>query len=74
LLDGDRFVGRIDVAVDRARGALSVLAATPEETTPPTRSNAKPVAAALRELAEWAGASAVEVAGPVPSVWRSALA
>ena len=74
LLDGDRFVARIDLAVDRARGVLRVLAATPEETTPPTRSNAKPVAAALRELAGWAGATTIEVAGPVPSVWRSALA
>ena len=73
LLDGDRFVARVDLAADRARGVLRVLAATPEEATPPTRSSAKPVVAALRELAEWTDASAIEVAGPVPSVWRSAL-
>jgi uncharacterized protein YcaQ len=74
LLDGDRFVARIDLAVDRARGVLRVLAATPEETMQPTRSNAEPVAAAIRELAAWTGASVIEVGGPVPSAWRFALA
>lgn len=73
LLDGDRFVARVDLAVDRTRDALKILAATPEEATPPTRSNAKPVAAALHELADWTAAAAIEVAGPVPSAWRSAL-
>lgn len=74
LLDGDRFVARVDLAVDRTRDALKILAATPEEATPPTRSNAKPVAAALHELADWTAAAAIEVAGPVPSAWRSAIA
>jgi uncharacterized protein YcaQ len=74
LLDGDTFVALVDLAVDRARGVLKVLAATPVETAPPTRANAEPVAAALHELAEWTGSSAIEVSGPVPPVWRSALA
>ena len=74
LLDGDRFVARVDLAVDRTRDALKILAATPEEATPPTRSNAKSVAAALHELADWTAAAAIEVAGPVPSAWRSAIA
>ncbi len=73
LLDGDRFVARVDPAADRARGRLVVRRVTPEPGVKPDRSSAVAVAAAVEELASWTGADAIEVAGPVPQAWRRAL-
>ena len=73
LLDGDRFVARVDPAADRARGVLVVGAVTPEPGVRPNRSSAATIAAAVHELAAWTGAAALEVTGPVPQAWRRAL-
>jgi uncharacterized protein YcaQ len=73
LLDGDRFVARVDSAADRARGVLVVGAVTPEPGVRPNRSSGATVATAVRELAAWTGAAALEVSGPVPQAWRRAL-
>ena len=73
LLDGDRFVARVDPALDRERGRLLVHAVTPEEGVRPDRSNGATLAGAVHELAEWLGADRVEVTGVVPSAWRRSL-
>ena len=73
LLVGDRFVARVDPAADRARGRLVVHRVTPEPGVKPDRTSAAALGAAVEELASWTGADAIEVAGPVPQVWRRAL-
>jgi uncharacterized protein len=73
LLDGDRFLARVDPAVDRERGRLLLHAVTPEAGVAADRSTARSVAAAIRDLATWAGAGDIEVTGPVPPVWRRVL-
>ncbi|HET8527205.1 MAG TPA: crosslink repair DNA glycosylase YcaQ family protein [Actinomycetota bacterium] len=73
LLDGERFVARVDPAVDREGGRLLVHAVTPEDGIRPDRSNAATVAGAVHELADWLGAERVEVTGPVPPAWRRSL-
>jgi hypothetical protein len=73
LLHGDRFVARVDPTVDRARGRLVVNAVHVEPGVRPARELGSAVADAVRELATWSGADDVEVAGPVPAPWRSAL-
>src|SRR5262245_51668264 len=73
LLDGDRFLARVDPAVDRVRGRLPVHAVTPEDGRSPDRSTAAAVAGAIHELAAWAGAGTIEVTGPVPTAWRRGL-
>jgi hypothetical protein len=73
LLHGDRFVARVDPAVDRARGRLVLNAVHVEPGLRPDRELGPAVADAVRELAAWSGADDVEVAGPVPASWRSAL-
>lgn len=73
LLDGDRFLARVDPAVDRERGRLLVHAVTPESSVTADRSSAATVAAAVHDLATWAGADDVEVTGPVPAAWRRGL-
>ena len=73
LLDGDRFLARVDPALDRDRGRLLVHAVTPENGVRPDRSTAATLAGAVHELAGWLGAERVEVTGAVPAAWRRAL-
>ncbi len=73
LLHGDRFVARVDPAIDRDRGRLVLNAVHPEIGVTPARELGPVVAGAIGELAAWLGATSVEVAGPVPSAWRRHL-
>jgi uncharacterized protein YcaQ len=74
VLHGDRFVGRVDPAVDRDRGSLRVNAIHAEPGVRPTRDLGDAVAGAVRELAAWAGVDRIDVDGPAPPAWRRALA
>ena len=73
LLDGDRFVARVDPAANRDRGVLVVGAVTPEPGVRPDRSSGARIAAAVHELAGWTGSTSLEVTGPVPTAWRRSL-
>jgi len=73
LLVGDRFLGRVDPAADRARGRLLVHSVTPEPEVKPDRESGLALADAVHELATWVGADAIEVTGSVPPVWRRSL-
>jgi uncharacterized protein YcaQ len=73
VLHGDRFVARVDPAVDRDRGRLVLNAVHAEDGVRPTREDGAAVAGAVHELAGWAGATEVELAGPVPAGWRRAF-
>ncbi len=70
VLDGDRLVGRVDAAVDRAAGRLRVHAIYAEPDAP---ADAGPrLAAVLGELGRWVGVRDVAV-GTVPPVWAGAF-
>lgn len=73
LLHGDRFVARVDSAVDRERGRLVLNAVHAEDGTRPTRELGPVVAGAIHELAAWVGASRVDMEGPVPDAWRRSI-
>ena len=73
VLHGDRFVGRVDSAVDRDRERLVVNAVHAEPDVRPTREMGVAVAGAIRELAAWAGVGRVDLEGPAPPAWRRAL-
>jgi uncharacterized protein len=72
ILHGDRLVGRVDPALDRARGRLVVKAIHPEPGAPADAGPA--VATALEDLAGFLGADGVDLAQPPPAVWRGAFA
>jgi uncharacterized protein len=72
VLHGDRLVGRVDPAVDRARGRLVVNAVHAQPDAPATAGPA--VAAALEELAAFLGADGVELRQPPPRIWRTGFA
>jgi uncharacterized protein YcaQ len=73
LLHGDRFVARVDPAVDREGGRLVLNAVHPEDGARPARELGPVIGAAVHELAAWAGAGRVDLEGPAPDVWRRAL-
>jgi len=72
VLAGDRFVGRVDPAMDRRRGRLVVNAIHPEPAAPAEAGPA--LATALERLAAFLGADGVELRQPPPRIWRGAFA
>jgi uncharacterized protein YcaQ len=72
VLHGDRLVGRVDPAMDRARGRLVVNAVHAEPDAPAAAGPA--LAAALQELAAFLGAEGVELRQPPPRAWRDGFA
>ena len=73
VLDGDRFVARVDPAMDRVSGRLLVRAVHPEPETKPTAEVWRSVAGAVGELAGWLGATEIELEAPAPAAFRNAL-
>jgi uncharacterized protein len=73
VLDGDRFVARVDPAMDRANGRLLIRAVHAEPGVRTTLESGRPVAQAVRDLASWLGATDIELDGSVPAAWRSGL-
>jgi uncharacterized protein len=72
ILHGDRLVGRVDPALDRARGRLVVKAIHPEPDAPADAGPA--VATALDQLATFLGADGVDLDQPPSPVWRGGFA
>jgi uncharacterized protein len=72
ILHGDTLIGRVDPAYDRKERRLVVNAVHAEPGQGPETGPA--VSNALEELGRFLGARSIELAGPVPSVWRKALA
>jgi uncharacterized protein YcaQ len=73
LLHGDRFVARVDPAIDRDAGRLTLNAVHPETGVRPSKDLGPVVAGAVHDLATWLGADALELRGPVPAPWRRHL-
>jgi uncharacterized protein YcaQ len=72
LLDGDRLVGRLDVAMNRAQQRLE-LKAVHTETIREAEGAGPSTAQAVRELAEFLGAGDVALPRSLPRQWRPAL-
>jgi uncharacterized protein YcaQ len=72
ILDGDRFVGRVDLAMDRKRNTLVAHAIHAEDKVPRGARLPKAIARELQRLATWRGATDVEVRA-APDAWRPAF-
>ena len=73
VLDGDRFVALVDPAMDRANERLLVRAVHAAPGTRPTREVWRSVAGAVGDLAARLGATKIELDGPAPAAFRTAL-
>jgi uncharacterized protein len=73
VLDGDRFIARVDPANDREGSRLLVRHLVPEPGVKADAANARAVSTAVYDLADWVGAERVDVDRSVPAAWRRAL-
>jgi uncharacterized protein YcaQ len=72
VLDGDRLVARIDLAMDRKRQTLVALEVHAEPKVPRGKRLPQAIRRELERLAAWRGATAIEVRA-APDAWRPAL-
>jgi uncharacterized protein YcaQ len=72
VLDGERLVGRIDLAMDRKRNVLSAMEVHKEPSTPRGRRLPAAIRKELERLAAWRGASGIEVL-KAPPEWLGVL-
>jgi uncharacterized protein YcaQ len=72
ILHGDTLAGRVDPAYDRKEQRLVVNAVHAELGQ--ASETGRAVLTALEELGTFLGARSIDVVGPVPRVWRKALA
>jgi uncharacterized protein YcaQ len=73
ILDGERLVGRADLAIDRKRGVLQALSVHKEPGAPRGKRLPQAIRRELERLAAWRGATSIEV-GEAPPEWRVVLA
>ena len=73
ILWGERFIGRIDPRLDRAKGELVINAVHAEPGAPDGPEVADAVAAEIARLGEFVGARRVRYTARVPSGWKGAL-
>jgi len=69
LLHGDRLIGRIDAAMDRARGVLNVNAIYAEPDAPKTKSTTRAIAEAIESLAKFLQAREITFPRRMPRGW-----
>jgi uncharacterized protein YcaQ len=73
ILHGDRLIGRIDPALDRATGTLTLNAVMAEPDAPRNQRTARAVRRAITDLASVIGARDIACAGPEPPPWQLTL-
>jgi uncharacterized protein YcaQ len=73
VLDGDRLVARIDLAMDRKRGVLQAIEVHKEPRTPRGKRLPQAIRRELERLAAWRGATGIEVL-KAPPEWLGTLA
>lgn len=73
ILDGDRFVGRIDPLMDRLNERLVINAVHAEQGAAEGKAQAKRIAESIGELAEFLGAKEVVYPGKIPEPWKGHL-
>jgi uncharacterized protein YcaQ len=74
ILHDDELIGRIDPAMDRATGRLTINAVHAEPRASRSASTGRAVAGAIQDLAVFLGAREITYPGPLPQPWKRALA
>jgi uncharacterized protein YcaQ len=73
VLDGDKLVARIDLALDRKRDVLSAITVHKEPSAPKGKRLPQAIRKELERLAAWRGATGIEVL-QAPPEWLAVLA
>ena len=73
ILMGDRFIGRVDPAMDRKTGILTINGVWAEPTAPKDKFTGKAVGQAIEDLAKFLGATKIDYSKKIPAAWKAAL-
>ncbi|MCB9135939.1 MAG: YcaQ family DNA glycosylase [Anaerolineales bacterium] len=73
VLDGDRFIARLDPRMDRKTGVLTLNAIHAEPGVDVNEVTGRAVASAVQELGDFLGAQAIYLNGHTPEGWRKEL-
>jgi uncharacterized protein len=73
IIWGDRFIGRIDAAIDKKKEMLIVRSVHAEPGAPKEKEVASEIGETAERLARFLGAKEVKYSGRVPGPWKSAL-
>ncbi len=73
ILHGEQLIGRIDPAMDRERGRLTINAVFAERAAPVDKGTGNAIATAIQNLAEFLGAKEIVSSRRVPKGWARTL-
>jgi uncharacterized protein len=73
ILSGERFIGRIDPRLDRAKGELRIHAVHAEAEAPRDRRTGAEIGETIDRLAQFVGADRVTYSSKVPTEWKGSL-
>ncbi|MEA2453037.1 MAG: uncharacterized protein QOG04_1747 [Actinomycetota bacterium] len=73
ILMGDQLIGRIDPAMDRKTGVLTINAVYAEPTAPKDKLTGKAVAQTIEDLARFLGATKITYGKKIPTAWKPAF-
>lgn len=73
ILMGDRLIGRVDPAMDRKTGVLTINGIWAESDAPKDKVTGTAVGRSIEDLARFLGAEKINYGKKVPSAWKPAL-
>jgi uncharacterized protein YcaQ len=73
ILDGDKFIGRLDPFMDRKNGKLIIKAVHAERHAPKDKDTSKEIRDSVEQLSEFLGAKEVVYSRKVPRYWQGHL-
>ena len=73
ILMGDELIGRVDPAMDRKTGVLTINGIWAEPTAPKDKLTGKAVATTIEDLARFLGASKINYGKKIPAAWKPAF-
>ena len=73
ILHGDQLIGRVDPAMDRKTGVLTIKGIWAEPSAPDSKLTGTAVAKAIKDLAKFLGATKIDYPRKVPAAWKKAL-
>jgi uncharacterized protein YcaQ len=73
ILHGDQLIGRVDPAMDRKQGRLTINAVYAEPQAPMTDEAARAIGGAVEELGAFLGAKEIVYGERVPAGWKSVV-
>ncbi|MCL4255961.1 MAG: winged helix DNA-binding domain-containing protein, partial [Anaerolineae bacterium] len=70
ILQGDKFIGRIDSVMERKTGIYTINAIYAEENAPDDANTIAQIRQTIENLGAWLGAKEIRYSDALPTIWR----